>query len=749
MKMAGTNNLPERPTTAGLQRSTPNVRPARARPVLSLFVFGVLILLLAGLSYTTGAAKPVTGFAILLCAASILWGLINRRREARDAAAAGESAERQIELLADRMWEMQESEQRFHDLLEALGDLVVHRDREGCILYANRVLGDLLEMDPEELAGKKLSQFGIEVPAVPDGFSGGENLGTTDVAIHTQGGLRWFAWTELSLRNRDGTVSHWAIARDITSRKRAEMALVNARERAEQASLAKSRFLATVSHEIRTPMNGILGMTALLAGTRLTAEQHTYIGAISASANALLALIKDLLDYSKIEAGRLELELQRVAVRELVENVVELLASRAFAKGIGLGCYIAPDVPETITADPGRLRQILLNLLGNAIKFTDEGGVLVTVTWAEQGDRPSLVFKVDDTGPGLDPEAAQRVFEEFEQVAKSTPGRQDGAGLGLAITRRLVEAMDGTISLESAPAEGAAFTVRLPLQDADAGPEDVALALKDWDIVILTPHAVEGEALARTVRAYGGKARVLDGEKSALVLLRRRRTPFEAVLIDASLEDEAADLLDRLRRKGLRAAQALTLIAPNDRKRLTIFRAKGYGAFVARPVRSRTLLRLLLNGRSAVEVSAPAAAVREDVGEPAQPKAGPGLQVLIAEDNEINAMLVRAALARAGHRVSVVSNGRAAVDALTHPSREYDLALMDLHMPVLDGLDAVASIRRYEEETGLAPLPILVLSADGQETTRSRVLANGASGFITKPLDPDYLLAALRDHVAA
>lgn len=748
MKVAGTNELLEQPMAAGMLRADPHARPARPMPVLSLLVLGILILLLAVLSHMTGGARPVSGFAILLGAASILWGLINRRLAARDAAAAGESAERQIELLADRMWEMQESEQRFHDLLEALGDLVVHRDRDGRILYANRVLANLLEMEPQELAGKKLGQFGIEVPAVPDGFSGSENLGTTDVAIHTQGGLRWFAWTELSLRNRDGTASHWAIARDITSRKRAEMALVNARERAEQASLAKSRFLATVSHEIRTPMNGILGMTALLAGTRLTAEQRTYIGAISASANALLALIKDLLDYSKIEAGRLELELQRVAVRELVENVVELLASRAFAKGIGLGCHIAPDVPETITADPGRLRQILLNLLGNAIKFTDEGGVLVTVTWARQGDRPSLAFKVDDTGPGLEPEAAQRIFEEFEQAAKGTPGRQDGAGLGLAITRRLVEAMGGTISVESSPGEGAAFTVCLPLQEADAGPQDVVLALKGWDVVILTPYAVEGEALARTVRAYGGKARVLDGEKSALVLLRRRKTPFEAVLIDASLEDEAADLLGRLRGNGLRAAQALTLISPGDRKRIALFRAKGYDAFVARPVRGRTLLRLLLNGRPA-EAGVPEAPGREDMENPAQPKAGRGLRVLVAEDNEINAMLVRAALTRAGHQVSVVFNGRAAVDALTHPSREYDLALMDLHMPVLDGLDAIASVRRYEEETGLAPLPILVLSADGQEATRRRVLANSASGFITKPLDPDDLLAALKDHVVA
>lgn len=302
--------------------------------------------------------------------------------------------------------------------------------------------------------------------------------------------------------------------------------------------------------------------------------------------------------------------------------------------------------------------------------------------------------------------------------------------------------MEGGIAVESAPGQGAAFTVTLPI--CEPTPAEHALVLKGWSVALLTPHAVEGEALAMSVRAHGGKAQIFDGETSAIALLRQRRAAFDAVIIDASLEDEKAGLLARLRSKGLRTRLALTLIAPNDRGRVAAFRANGYNVFLARPARGRTLLRLLLN-------EGPKEAENDAFGgrSPRHPGAAgtdTALRVLVAEDNEINAMLARVALTRAGHSVSLVPNGRAAVDVLTRPVRDHDIVLMDLHMPVMDGLEAIASIRRYEEETGVAPIPILVLSADGQEKTRHGVLAHGANGFVTKPLDPDRLLAALETH---
>ena len=713
-----------------------------------LIAFGFAGLLIAGAAYLTNAAPLLTFLLIVLGAASVAAAFALPQETApKEEPREPTPQEQHIEELADRVSQMQEAEQRFYGLLETLGDLVINRDGEGRILYANRVFGELMESDPRDLFGKTLHQLGIDIsPADADSFPDGERLSTADVAIHTRGGLRWFSWTEISRRDSEsGVVSHWAIARDITARKRAETALVNARERAEQASIAKSRFLATVSHEIRTPMNGIVGMATLLADTKLSSEQRTYVGAISTSASALLALIEDLLDYSKIEAGRLELEPQRMAVRELVEGVVELMAVRAFTKKIGLGCHIAPEVPDTILADPGKLRQILLNLLGNAIKFTEEGGVLVTVTTTTQDGTPKLAFSVDDTGPGIEKDSLSRIFQEFEQADTSSTRKHGGAGLGLAITKRLVDVMEGSISVDSAPGEGATFIVCVPLVSPEGSTAETSLALKGFDVAILTPHVVEGEALAMTVRAHGGKARVFEGEKSALSLLRRRKSGFDAVIIDASLDNETGDLLRRLRRNGLRADQALTLIAPTDRGRLNKFRSHGYNAFIARPARDRTLLRLLLNPQM-LENRPPFddAATRN-----ASAQGGHGLKILVAEDNEINAMLARAALTKAGHSVLVVSNGRAAVDILTHPARDYDMVLMDLHMPVMDGLDAIIQIRRYEEDTGLAPIPILVLSADGQEKTRHTALAYGATGFINKPLEPGRLLSALEVHTPA
>ncbi|WEX09544.1 response regulator [Chelativorans sp. AA-79] len=713
---------------------------------LSLLIFSVAAFLLAVAAHVSGAVPLLTFLLVFLAISAFAAAIALPDSSGKTSAAEPAQAASHLEELADRVTAMREAEQRFYGLLETLGDLVINRDGEGRILYANRVLGELMECDARDLVGQTLPQLGIDIGMASEtALIEGELLSSSDVSIQTKAGLRWFSWTEISLREGEsGTVSHWAIARDITARKRAETALVNARERAEQASFAKSRFLATVSHEIRTPMNGIIGMATLLADTRLSSEQRTYVGAISTSASALLALIEDLLDYSKIEAGRLEIEPQRMSVRELVESVVELMAVRAFAKKIGLGCHIAPEVPDTILADPGRLRQVLLNLLGNAIKFTEEGGVLVTVTMVVQDGAVKLAFKVDDTGPGLEPESLSRIFQEFEQADTSSTRKHGGAGLGLAITRRLISAMEGTITVESAPGEGAGFTVFIPLVDPEGTEAETRLALKGFDIAILTPHVVEGEALAMAVRAHGGKARVFEGEKSALALLRRRKTAFDAIIIDAALENEKGDLLGRLRRKGLRATQALTLIAPTDRGRLTEFRANGYDAFIARPARDRTLLRLLLNTQMTDTAPAPDDHARGDAT-----RASRGLKVLVAEDNEINAMLARAALSKAGHSVVLVSNGRAAVEALTHPARDYEMVLMDLHMPVMDGLDAIVQIRRHEEDTGLAPIPILVLSADGQEKTRHTALAHGATGFVTKPLDPARLLSALELHTPA
>jgi CheY-like chemotaxis protein len=485
-------------------------------------------------------------------------------------------------------------------------------------------------------------------------------------------------------------------------------------------------------------------MAKLLADTSLSPEQRTYVGAVSTSASALLALIEDLLDYSKIEAGRFELEPQPVSIRETADSIVELLAARAFGKGIGIGCHVAPDVPLTVTADPGRLRQVLLNLIGNAIKFTDSGGVLVEVKNTGTDPERTIRFTITDTGPGIAGADVARIFQDFEQADSSSTRRHGGAGLGLAISKRIVTAMGGTIGVESESGAGSTFHFEIPAEGVKLPPDGSMTALAGRRVMILSKNAVEANAIARTILACGGSVRIAATAAQASATA----AGCDTIFVDAALEEADGRLIKRLREAGFANADAVTLISPTDRGMLGEFRAAGYSFFLARPVRGDTLLRTLLSDRSK-----PAAAATPDR---ASARSGhlhgkmPGLSILIAEDNDINAMLARATLVKAGHRVEVVGNGRAAVDAVTLPGKDrFDVVLMDLHMPVMDGLDAIGVIRRYEEDRGVAPVPIMVLSADSQEKTRHHVLAHGASGFVTKPLDPDALIRAVEEQAAA
>ncbi|MCO5155946.1 MAG: ATP-binding protein [Aquamicrobium sp.] len=714
----------------------------------TLAVAALALLASAALAAFFGApllAAVLPGAAGL--AALGLHGLGLRRQAARAGARERETRER-IERLSDLMWEYQEGEARSRDLTDALGDIVVHRDRDGRIVYANRVLSRLLGLEPEALCGRRLTELGIEIGLVPDSaFHDGECLSSTDVALRTVEGERWFSWIELSVRDKDDdAVSHRAIARDITARKQAEAALISARERAEAASEAKSRFLATVSHEIRTPMNGIIGMARLLADTKLTPEQRTYVGAVSTSASSLLALIDDLLDYSKIEFGRFDLEPQPLSPRELVENVVELLAARAHDKGIGIGSHIAPDVPALVSADPGRLRQVLINIVGNAVKFTEAGGVLVEVEIAGEAGQQRLRFHVTDTGPGLRRSDLARIFEEFEQGDGTATRVHGGTGLGLAISRRIVEAMGGTILAEAEPGKGSRFTIDIPAADALAPRLDLADALAGRRIAVVSANGMEARALISTVAAHGGEAQLIADSRQMLDGGAAAASSFDTILVDAALEAGEGGFLRRLREACRGAPRAITLVAPADRARLPGWVAGGYDGFLVRPVRAATLLRVLLSRETqGVGIAGEGQAVL-----PTPQGAPRGLSVLVVEDNDINALLARSALTKAGHHVDVVTNGKAAVEALTEGggAHRYDVVLMDLHMPVMDGLSALSFIRSHEERNALPAVPILVLSADSQEKTRHGVIAHGATGFLTKPVDPRAMIEAVEHHVA-
>ncbi|MFP1630468.1 response regulator [Zhengella sp. ZM62] len=700
---------------------------------------GLMTVMLAGLAGLGGSPGLVTMLLTGFGLACLATGIVLDRRERRQLSAMATTAEAQdadYEALADRMWELQESEERFLGLIDALGDLVVHRDRTGRIVYANDALARLLNMDMRSIRGLRLSDLGIALDNAPDpDLAGAGSLTSCDVAVQTDSGVRWFSWIEHSIRDSaTGDVSHRAIARDITARKKAEHDLIEARERAEAASQAKSRFLATVSHEIRTPMNGIVGMARLLADTGLTPEQKTYVDSVSTSADALLLLIEDLLDFSKIEAGRIEIAPQTVPLRETIDSVVELLASRAYAKGIAIAAHVDPRVPASIVTDPGKLRQVLLNLAGNAVKFTETGGVRLGVAMSAGPEGPAVAFDVIDTGPGLKPEDQERIFGDFEQADGSPTRRHGGAGLGLAISRRLVTAMGGTVCVKSEPGAGSVFTVTLPCEACPAARQP---KLAGRRYLLLLKNRTEAEAIAATLTSEGAEALLCDGPQQAFANAPDR---FDAMLIDADLEQ--GDTLERLRAAGLSSANPVILIAPGDRGRLGTLRTFGYLNFLARPVRGTTLLRIL-GGEPA---GGTAAAL------PPRPARAPGktgvqgLSILLAEDNPVNAMLARAALERAGHHVTLAQDGGRAVELYAqNNSTLFDVVLMDLHMPVLDGLDAIDRIRAMEQAGGWTEKPVLVLTADGQEETRARAIAHGANGFLTKPLDPDRLTAAVLD----
>lgn len=713
--------------------------------LLALLLSGI-ILSLAILQLFANLNPGLSLLPAGICLISLaLVGVLLRKKSHSTTSLPAEPSNLQIELesIQDQNWEMQEREHRHRTLVEAFGDMIMDRNGDGNITYINPAFAQFLGSSSDVLLHRPFPYSGAINRDLPS------QLGKTapdEVFVEIDGEEKWLAWLDLPIRSED--TNHNAVrtvARDITRQKQVELELRSARARAETASEAKTRFLANVSHEMRTPLNGILGMSGLLADTKLTAEQETYVNAIHDSGTALLTLIEDILDMTIVEAGRLELRKSTVSPCRLVEDVCELLAQRAHSKNISIASFVADNIPEEVETDAGRLRQVLINLIGNAIKFTEKGGVFISLEsgsdHAIHDGLHELRFEIKDTGPGIAESDQELIFEEFSQADSKSTRAHGGAGLGLTISRRIIEEMGGSIKVKSIRDAGSSFMfnafvsignqpARLPLNSEL--PDNLL-------VTFLGSDAMTGKALARYIQAEGAGF----SQCSRLSDLIGNEAEQHVLLVDGAMLEEMDITKRNLTDVYQAVKKTIILLNPDERTNLNDLLQSGYDGYLIKPVRKSSLLNVLKQADCGVvdeRETSNASKWSEEIGISNQPKT-----VLLAEDNDINALLARSILEKSGHQVSRAVNGSEAVSLLFERLNDqpFDVVLLDLQMPEMDGLEALQAIREHENSNGLHGLPVHILTADEQAETRQMVLEKGATGFLTKPLKPKELLALI------
>ncbi len=663
----------------------------------------------------------------------------------------------QIGMFLDRR-RAQDELDRFFDVSL---DMLCIAGFDGYFKRVNPAWRRILGYTDEELLGRPYIDFvhpddrnatGVQAKTLSDGR---EVITFENRYRHKDGTMRWLLWTSAPLPDKQVI---YAAARDITERKEAEETLATlvrelelAKSRAEDATEAKSAFLANMSHEIRTPLTAILGMTSLALDTKLTSEQQEYLTTVRSSAEALLDVVNDVLDFSKIEAQRLDLESTEFDIRETVGDAVALLAHRAAEKGLELLFEIAGDVPATVVGDPGRLRQVLLNIVGNAVKFTSKGEVVVRVTLEPDhgGDdgRVWLNFAVTDSGIGIPHDKLAHVFEAFTQADTSTTRRYGGTGLGLAIARRLVELMDGRLSVTSEEGRGSTFHFTAAFRPSAIDGERVRPALprelEGLRVLVVDDHATNRRILIEMLAGWRMKPVAVADALSALEELQKASPTsrrYHAVISDCQMPDVDGYTLakwikhdDRLRQTPF--VMLTSLGRQEDPARL---RGLGISAYLTKPVKHSDLFDALASlftvaPKRGKKQATPALTAR----------AHRPLRILVAEDQAVNRRLVKTLLEKRGHTIVAVEDGKQACDALAAPgARPFDVVVMDLQMPEMGGLEATQVIRQRESGTGRR-VPIVALTAHAMQGDRDRCLAGGMDEYLSKPIDAPLLIATV------
>jgi PAS domain S-box-containing protein len=750
--------------------------------------------------YRTNVYRLFLYLACLTLAVYAAWAVVNLNWKSQDIRRANELLEQRVEertqALAAANVGLQESEQLFRSAIAGMQDGIVVQHAENGIQISNQAAEKILGVSQEQMSGHRRwqiirengSPFPVEEYPITIALREGIARHNAVMGVYRPDGtLAWIRANASPLQRPGETQPYAAVATfvDITEERRVEQALKEYNERLEAAAQemerqnqelavardtalaatrAKSEFLANMSHEIRTPMNGVIGMIGLLLDTELTPEQQDFAETVKHSGEALLTILNDILDFSKIEAGKLELENIAFPLRRTVEETMELFAERAAAKDVELAVWLQDDVPDALIGDPGRLRQVLTNLVGNAIKFTEHGEVLVEASLAaplDNASRATIRFAVTDTGIGLTDEAKERLFQKFSQADSSTTRRYGGTGLGLAISRELVEMMGGQIGANSELGKGSTFffTVELPvdLQTADAADSAnvVREELRGKRVLIVDDNATNRKILFHQLDRWGLWPDLTEDGIAALGALRQaaeRGVPYDLAILDFQMPEMDGFMLAREIKRDPRIADIpLVMLTSHGQKgQRQIAQDLGFAAFLGKPVRLSQFQSVLaealrpvapaMDDRSALPRIAPVEVVPVAVppviaAAPVDTERKKG-RILIAEDNAVNQKVALRQVERLGYRADVVANGLEVLEALSRIA--YDLILMDCQMPEMDGFEATEAIRKRELKSG-GHIAVIAMTANALSGDRERCLAAGMDDYISKPAKPEAL----------